>query len=276
MPEPAPPQTAKRGRKPKERDDEVAPTEKKSRTRKMSFSTPKGEPDAIVNPKKRKSTRSSAGKEQNASQQEAGNYDSIDMIGSTAGQQPDGEADRSIDASKQSTVITLPFSDTPVINRNKEMRKKNTGSRRSSLGLRGRRASSLIDNGHSAIPHREVETSEFYKHIEADGLSEPRRMKQLLTWTGERCLGEKPAHGEANDLAEQAGEDPYRRVQSVKLITAARTIKEGLLKDFANRSEFSDWFTREETAPRKVIKMPNPRNTELEENLVGLEARIKL
>jgi kinetochore protein Mis13/DSN1 len=54
-------------------------------------------------------------------------------------------------------------------------------------------------------------------------------------------------------------------------------IKESLLKDFANKSEFSDWFNREESAPpAKVIKKPNPRNIELEENLVGLEARLKL
>jgi kinetochore protein Mis13/DSN1 len=54
-------------------------------------------------------------------------------------------------------------------------------------------------------------------------------------------------------------------------------IKESLLKDFANKSEFSDWFSREEPAPpTKVIKKPNPRNIELEENLVGLEARLKL
>ncbi len=54
-------------------------------------------------------------------------------------------------------------------------------------------------------------------------------------------------------------------------------IKEELLKDFANKSEFSDWFSREEnSAPTKVIKKPNPRNIELEENLVGLEARVKL
>lgn len=101
--------------------------------------------------------------------------------------------------------IALPFSDTPVMNRNKEMRRK-TGARRSSLGMRGRRASSLIDNGHSAIPHREVDPAEFYKHIEAEGLSEPRRMKQLLTWCGERALSEKPPLGSLNSNAILGGE----------------------------------------------------------------------
>jgi kinetochore protein Mis13/DSN1 len=207
-PEPVPSTSTKRGRRPKERDDEAENSENKSRTRAMNFSTPKTPNDSIVNPKQRKTTRSSAGKlpndkrTANTSTSEATDYDSVDLVGSTV---VNDTANGISDSSNQPTIIALPFSDTPVINRNKEMRKQNKGTRRSSLGLRGRRASSLIENGHSAIPHREVEASEFYKHIEADGLSEPRRMKQLLTWTGERELGEKPSHGEANDLSEQAG-----------------------------------------------------------------------
>lgn len=104
------------------------------------------------------------------------------------------EEDMSIieETAERPTKIALPMSDTPIINRNKEMRKKGgNGSRRSSLGSRGRRASSLIESGQTAIPHREVSTSAFYKHIEAD-LLEPRRMKQLLIWCGERALSEKP------------------------------------------------------------------------------------
>jgi kinetochore protein Mis13/DSN1 len=96
------------------------------------------------------------------------------------------------ETSAEPTKIALPMSDTPIINRNKEMRKKGgNGNRRSSLGSRGRRASSLIESGQTAIPHREVSTTAFYKHIEAD-LLEPRRMKQLLIWCGERALSAKP------------------------------------------------------------------------------------
>lgn len=49
------------------------------------------------------------------------------------------------------TKIALPFADTPVIRRNKAMRegKSGKGQRRSSLSLRGRRASSLIESGTS-------------------------------------------------------------------------------------------------------------------------------
>lgn len=61
----------------------------------------------------------------------------------------------------------------------------------------------------------------------------------------------------------------------VRLTFTARVIKESLLKDFGNKSEFSDWFNREETAPTKIVKKPNPRNIEIEENLTSLEERIK-
>jgi hypothetical protein len=46
--------------------------------------------------------------------------------------------------------IAFPFSDTPVINRNTETRKRGGGggSCTSILGMRGRRASSLFENGH--------------------------------------------------------------------------------------------------------------------------------
>lgn len=175
--------------------------------------------------------------------------------------------------------IQLPFADTPVIKRNKEMRKASAENahRRSSSGMRGRRASSLIDEGRGngefdlvqpfaesfsrhlapmgsedaqslaaatrykgqrakllakesnalitslstpppslqstatlpraphateetfadrttrfpALPHSEVPSSEFYKHISAE-LTEPRRMRCLLGWCGQRALPPKP------------------------------------------------------------------------------------
>ena len=55
-----------------------------------------------------------------------------------------------VERPRDGTKIALPFADTPIIRRNKEMRKgAETGHRRSSLGNRGRRASSLIDSGKS-------------------------------------------------------------------------------------------------------------------------------
>ena len=134
------------------------------------------------------------------------------------GQTP-ADAEPPFDATK----ISLPFADTPIIRRNKEMRKgAQTGSRRSSLGLRGRRASSLIESGKSngkglldlrfqalmitALPHSEVEPSDFYRHIESEGLSEPRRMRQLLMWCGARALGDKPSFNSEDGNARLAGQ----------------------------------------------------------------------
>ena len=60
--------------------------------------------------------------------------------------------DLQIDKNRHGTKIALPFADTPVQNRNKQMREKAAGkqkSRRSSSGIRGRRASSLLDSGNS-------------------------------------------------------------------------------------------------------------------------------
>ena len=144
--------------------------------------------------------------------------DSIDVVGGIS----------HVERSRDATKIALPFADTPVIRRNKEMRKgADTGHRRSSLGMRGRRASSLIDGGKSngglwksmavedrgavadgreALPHDEVDIADFYKHIESDGLPEPRRMKQLLTWCGTRAMGEKPGFSSEDSNARLAGD----------------------------------------------------------------------
>ncbi|KAK4992218.1 hypothetical protein LTR66_006331 [Elasticomyces elasticus] len=223
---------------------------------------------------------------------------------------------------RQPSKIPLPFADTPIIRRNKEMRKTSAEQhRRSSSGMRGRRASSLIDKGEStgmeqqllslilpqstptsahgtgqstpasqlqqawdkrerrgfkegmndelliahdtnfwnniAVPHTEVETKEFYKHISQD-LPEPRRMKQLLSWCGTRALPEKP------------GGDISAEESSARL--AARVIQEELLKEFQNKSEMSDWFSREDTTPATLVKKPNPRNVQNAVKLAELEA----
>ncbi|KAJ4145958.1 hypothetical protein LMH87_004789 [Akanthomyces muscarius] len=178
------------------------------------------------------------------------------------------------------TTIALPTSDTPVMARNKEMRKKaaeggsasgsrsssngssngNNNHRRSSLGTRGRRASSLMESGQTAIPHRDLDAQDFYKHIASDGLLEPLRMKTLLTWCGERALPEKPKQG----------------VPSTDPSLGARAILDDLLKEFSTRPEFSNWLARDESvAPAARILKPNPRNIELDKKSASLEARIQ-
>ncbi|KAL9129420.1 MAG: hypothetical protein Q9217_002125 [Psora testacea] len=165
-----------------------------------------------------------------------------------------------IELTVDSTKIALPFADTPIIRRNQEMRRGvATGSRRSSLGLRGRRASSLIDTGKSnALPHDEVESAEFYKHIESEGISEPRRMRQLLTWCGTRALGNKPSFRGENGNA----------------ILAAREIQSQLLKDFTRKSNLSDWFSRDERPPPPSPPKPNPKNAANQAKIQELEQQL--
>ncbi|KAJ5950182.1 uncharacterized protein N7479_008595 [Penicillium vulpinum] len=168
----------------------------------------------------------------------------------------------------EGTKVALPVADTPVIQRNKEFRggkgdKSDRGRRRSSLGMRGRRASFLIDSGTSnALPHREVGTADFYKHIADDGIPEPRRMRQLLIWCATRAIGEKPSGGSNSDD------------QSARL--AARVIQEEILQDFSSNSELSNWLSREDlNPPAVVVRKPNPRNVQNTDKIKELEEHIQ-
>lgn len=61
-------------------------------------------------------------------------------------------------------------------------------------------------------------------------------------------------------------------------MVTARAIQEQILKDFGSKSEFSDWFPREDAQdlPRPpAIEKPNPRNIEHEVKIAELEERIK-
>lgn len=57
----------------------------------------------------------------------------------------------------------------------------------------------------AALPHDGVDSVDFYKHIESEGPSEPRRMRQLLTWCGTRALGERPSFATEDSHAKLAG-----------------------------------------------------------------------
>ncbi|KAF2762656.1 hypothetical protein EJ05DRAFT_495528 [Pseudovirgaria hyperparasitica] len=157
------------------------------------------------------------------------------------------------------TKIALPSTDTPMNKRNKEMRKEGaTSNRRSSSGLRGRRASALMESGQSSVPHEQVPTDDYYKHIDMD-LIEPKRMAQLLTWCASKALLEKPS-GAAKDH---------------NAIMAARQIQKELLDDFASKPAMSNWFSRPDDSPStSLVRKPNPRNVENAARLKDLEAEI--
>lgn len=154
--------------------------------------------------------------------------------------------------------VALPVEDSPIIRKNKEMR-ENT-NRRSSLGKRGKRASS-IGNGFSATPHDTIPTEEFYKHIDQD-LSDPQKMRQLLTWCSTRMLeldGRK--HIKQKNLVPQS---------DITTLNIAKMIKEEMVKDLKDGKINTSWWDsdsgenkdkeqveEEEELPKK----PNERNT---------------
>lgn len=252
-------------------------------------------------------------------------------------------AERAVEE-QRTARIALPFADTPVIKRNKEMRKASAdmaaksasagGSRRTSSGMRGKRASSLMEEGkgsgefapesfalpvhfgfatdglldelqgreafdpflssplplftsgsqgdssqtprvHSAdetfpppaLPHPEVPTSEFYKHISAD-LTEPRRMRCLLGWCSNRALPPKPS------APTSRGPEAQMEFQALQ---AARVIQAELAQDLVSRGVLSDWFSRDESADVKttVKKAPNPRNVTNASKAEELEAELE-
>lgn len=124
----------------------------------------------------------------------------------------------------------------------------------------------------AALPHPEVPTAEFYKHISAD-LTEPRRMRCLLGWCGSRALPAKPdapkdSSKEANAefQALQAGMQKTTCLQLdfgvLADIVAARVIQAELSQDLVSKGTLSDWFSRDDEPQMQVAlrKKPNPRN----------------
>lgn len=228
----AEPSAPKRARKKSLGSPEAAPADNEPKTGRRRSARHSGEhgkegadPPALQVKKKRKRDSGEVKADQVP---EPSNVESTSDTHKPPRQKEQQDHTQPIEISFDATKIALPFADTPRIQRNKDMRKTNA-ARRSSLGLRGRRASSLIDTGRStgmpsqrqhldftpmdflitdfkqAMPHDEVETSEFYKHIESEGLSEPRRMKQLLTWCATRALGDKPSFASEDSSARLAG-----------------------------------------------------------------------
>ena len=130
----------------------------KKRRNKMSFSTPKAVQDDKAT---RRSKRLSSEKDENGGspkefqrrpQKQAVLASETTTTTQRALEKTPAPEKTDTANDHSATKIALPFADTPVIRRNKAMREGKTGGkgeRRSSLGLRGRRASSLIESGNS-------------------------------------------------------------------------------------------------------------------------------
>lgn len=106
-------------------------------------------------------------------------------------------------------------------------------------------------------------------------------MRQLLIWCGTRALGERvPGSRPEEESARLAGMSfrfsGFYSMDHSCLLCVARAIQDELLTDFANKSELSDWFGREETdPPAVVVKKPNPKNVQNAGKIKELEEQIQ-
>jgi kinetochore protein Mis13/DSN1 len=140
---------------------DVAEPAKKKKRIKMSFSTPNVREEKPARRSKRLSDehdQREGSPQHRARRKEAAGpapaatiHQQMDDQPPVREKTPAATSDVIVGEEHSATRIALPFADTPVIRRNKAMRegKSGKGERRSSLGLRGRRASSLIDSGNS-------------------------------------------------------------------------------------------------------------------------------
>ncbi|EPY49368.1 kinetochore protein Mis13 [Schizosaccharomyces cryophilus OY26] len=155
---------------------------------------------------------------------------------------------------KSEKMIALPVSDTPIIKKNQKLRKSK--GRRSSLDQRGKRASS-IGTGFEALPHADVPTDEYYRHISKD-LSEPLRMKQLLLWASYKRLDEQ--------------REKYKETKESSEAAIARSIIQEVLNELLSNQFSISWYQR---SPNEIIpNKPHPQNLKNIQLLDELTAKL--
>ncbi|KAF9436817.1 hypothetical protein BGZ76_002899 [Entomortierella beljakovae] len=150
------------------------------------------------------------------------------------------------------SIVTIPLRETPMINRNKDMR---NDARRSSFNMRGKRASS-IGNGFHAQPHPSVDPKNFFRHIATD-ISPPIRMKQLMAWCARKSIDSQSSNSQS-------------------ALKVAKQIEEEALASLLDSKFSVSWYNRPKdaepiaTAPKK----PHQQNVDNLLKLKECEAQI--
>ncbi|KAG0274276.1 hypothetical protein BGZ95_009939 [Linnemannia exigua] len=150
------------------------------------------------------------------------------------------------------TDVVIPMRETPTINKNKDLRSAN---RRSSLTMRGKRASS-IGNGFTALPHPSVDPRTFFRHISADDPA-PIRMKQLMAWCSRIAIDSQ-------------------RGKSQTALQIAKEVEEEVLSMLIAGQLSVSWYSRplDKDPIRTAPKKPHKQNTENMRKLRDCEAQI--
>lgn len=90
------------------------------------------------------------------------------------------------------STVPVPLNDTPMIKKNREMRREQSERRKSSMGQASARVTESFGAGILANPHPSVDYPEFYTHISPE-LPEALRIRQLLVWCSSRALSSTSA-----------------------------------------------------------------------------------
>lgn len=146
--------------------------------------------------------------------------------------------------------------------------KATTNNRRSSLGNRGKRTSS-VGNGFQVSPHESIPPLNFYKHLNQD-LPEPHRMRQLLAWCLKRQLDDDKKSDDSSNRRSKLFNNEELIAKNI-----ATVIKEEVLRDLVDGKIKTSWWNREDyedeinqPAKKKRKIVPNGQN---EENLNTLK-----
>ncbi|KAG0032643.1 hypothetical protein BGZ81_010367 [Podila clonocystis] len=153
-------------------------------------------------------------------------------------------------------ITAIPMRETPMINKNKDLR---SGSRRSSFAMRGKRASS-IGNGFSALPHPSVDSKSFYRHISAEE-PPPVRMKQLMAWCSRKTIDN---NGETKT---EAG-----RNRSATALKIAKLVEEEALAMLVSGKFSVSWYSRPpDMKASKAVTKPKKPHAQNVSNLKRLQ-----
>ncbi|WVW85405.1 hypothetical protein I302_107443 [Kwoniella bestiolae CBS 10118] len=166
------------------------------------------------------------------------------------------EKGRINELSKES-FIPLMESETPIIRKNQQLRGQQ--ARRSSLDHRGGRASSSWGRGEITMPHKNVDSKLFYRHIPVS-YPEPIKARMLLSWCANRALEEslKPASSSRRDKGKaKAQEEEGRTEEGDKML---KEIMDEFVREMNRGGVDTSVFGAPGQEPTITGLKPHPKN----------------
>ncbi|ORY35684.1 Mis12-Mtw1 protein family-domain-containing protein [Naematelia encephala] len=171
-------------------------------------------------------------------------------------------------------VVPVPDRETPMIRKNKELREAQ--SRRSSLGMRGQRASSSLGRGDISIPHTSVDSKMLYKHV-TPTLPEPIRARHLLVWCAKRATDSALlAEGSSADRIKGKSKTKTEGPRTEEGDRLVKDIMEDLMGNLGKGNIDTNVFGPPGTVVQKGMPLhPHPRNVSNRKVAADITAVVK-